>query len=872
MISDRSGQMRPLKPVPAVPDAVASQREAPAEELHVIGCRPWIGQSPDRYCGMDVFMRDPGGPVRRVSCNLSGHEDAYRAVLFLEGREVAIGAGWLHEHLANGYDFDAAQHALARRCGEGPPSVAFTLRCANVVGGGALMVYRYAAWLGECGVPVAIYSDSPAPQWMRLDCAFHHIPDPLDRFGAIVEDVVMAYSIFDLQDLLFHKRHAGRVVYHLCQGLEERHVSDGTFSSLYAPKPYMAAINALPVGRIVVSPHLAAYFRDNFGQRCHLIPNGVDTALFRPVPERKPIPGVVRLLTVGNPHHVLKGKADVLAAARLLAAANPDRVFEVDILSNEGGDPGPFVLKADNLQSHVRYALSPEAMHAAYTEATVCINASWYEGYGLPALEAMACGTPVVQCDNCGLQGVVVDEGNCLLVPPAKPAAMARAVERLMNDASLRDRVRQGGLATAAAHTVVAQHAACIAEFSDILGVSLVGEATRQRAVRIEAGEPGEDRVRHPLISVLMPTYNHEAFVGQALESLLAQTYPHWEVVAVDDGSTDGSGAILDAYASRDARIRVLHQPSNQGVGAALNAGVAASRGEWIGWLSSDDLFLPDALAKRAQAVEERLGIDFFHSYYSVLDHDSGEIAPVRFGMQGFIPPSEDQVIQFFRINYINGITVNIRREALIASGGFNPCFRNGQDFDMWLRLALDHRLGYLSDCLAVTRVHPAQGTALGVDNGIFDSAWALVAVLNAHLFPRYFPLLDLEGTRDAQHAVAVACSVLREEASFINRIGCGHALLGRLREWVESMPPAARHALRQAMAQGLDGHMVPPDVQNAWKRYAAEAETPFVYEPCDPLAAARSRIAVLSSLGRTREAASLERYITRWNGDCSRL
>lgn len=96
-----------------------------------------------------------------------------------------------------------------------------------------------------------------------------------------------------------------------------------------------------------------------------------------------------------------------------------------------------------------------------------------------------------------------------------------------------------------------------------------------------------------PKISVIVPVYNTARYLARCLDSIAAQTFPDWECICVDDGSTDESGAMLDAYARRDARFRVIHQ-ENGGVSRARNAGLDAARGEWIAFVDSDDWIEPE--------------------------------------------------------------------------------------------------------------------------------------------------------------------------------------------------------------------------------------------------------------------------------------
>lgn len=106
-----------------------------------------------------------------------------------------------------------------------------------------------------------------------------------------------------------------------------------------------------------------------------------------------------------------------------------------------------------------------------------------------------------------------------------------------------------------------------------------------------------------PVFSILVPVFDVAGYLGECLDSVLAQTFIDWEAVCVDDGSTDGSGAILDGYAARDARFKVIHQ-ENKGVSAARNAALEVACGEWIIFVDADDLLRVDALADIAGIVE----------------------------------------------------------------------------------------------------------------------------------------------------------------------------------------------------------------------------------------------------------------------------
>lgn len=104
--------------------------------------------------------------------------------------------------------------------------------------------------------------------------------------------------------------------------------------------------------------------------------------------------------------------------------------------------------------------------------------------------------------------------------------------------------------------------------------------------------------------SIIIPVYNAAKYLRPCLDSVLAQTCPEWECICVDDGSTDEGGRILDEYAARDARFKVIHQ-QNGGEGVARNMGLKAASGEWITWLDADDLYAPDRLEEAKRIIEK---------------------------------------------------------------------------------------------------------------------------------------------------------------------------------------------------------------------------------------------------------------------------
>lgn len=115
-----------------------------------------------------------------------------------------------------------------------------------------------------------------------------------------------------------------------------------------------------------------------------------------------------------------------------------------------------------------------------------------------------------------------------------------------------------------------------------------------------------------PIISIIVPVYNVEVYLRQCLDSILSQTFTAWELILVDDGSPDGSGAICDEYAAKDSRVRVFHI-SNGGVSNARNVGMDAAKGDWITFIDSDDWVAPDFIEKLYAPIVNNPCLDFVH-------------------------------------------------------------------------------------------------------------------------------------------------------------------------------------------------------------------------------------------------------------------
>ncbi|MFB7532509.1 glycosyltransferase family 2 protein [Streptomyces sp. NPDC056178] len=186
---------------------------------------------------------------------------------------------------------------------------------------------------------------------------------------------------------------------------------------------------------------------------------------------------------------------------------------------------------------------------------------------------------------------------------------------------------------------------------------------------------------REPAVSVVIPCYNYGRYLSQTLDSVLGQTFADWEIVIVDDGSTDDSSAVAQAFIDRhpDRHIRLLRQ-ANAGVSAARNAGIKASTGRYILPLDADDVIAPTMLEKTAAALNTDPHIAIASTDLFIFT-DADSLTPQVLELP---PYSKELLLQRLIMFYCS----LYRREAWQAVGGYNEHMRAGEDWDFWIGCA----------------------------------------------------------------------------------------------------------------------------------------------------------------------------------------
>lgn len=201
------------------------------------------------------------------------------------------------------------------------------------------------------------------------------------------------------------------------------------------------------------------------------------------------------------------------------------------------------------------------------------------------------------------------------------------------------------------------------------------------------------------LVSIVLPTYNGSRYIRDSINSCLAQTHPDFELVIVDDCSTDYTSAILDTY--HDPRIRRVRNAQNRKLPASLNAGFSISKGDYLTWTSDDNLYAPNAIEVMVEALERRPEIGLVYAG-SELINENGEI----------IRPAPAEPPHMLMQRCVVGACFLYRREVYEKVGDYNENLFRIEDYDYWLRVAQEYEIAALDEILYSYRIHASSLTS----------------------------------------------------------------------------------------------------------------------------------------------------------------
>ncbi len=259
-----------------------------------------------------------------------------------------------------------------------------------------------------------------------------------------------------------------------------------------------------------------------------------------------------------------------------------------------------------------------------------------------------------------------------------------------------------------------------------------------------------------PLVSVILPVYNGERYLRESIESILTQTFRDYELVIVDDGSTDATAALLDTYT--DPRIVRLTNPTNIGLIGSLNRALKLVRGTYIARMDADDISLPNRLEQQVEFLDNNPEIGIVGTRLQVID----SFGKVRESVPDKRPISPQVIhwMMFFGC-MVTHATMMSRREVLDALGSYDPAFEHAEDYELFLRASFITRMANLPEALYQVREHDQRVSAVYSSAQQESSNRAVQKALSAYIdkevsFETTRALRNWHYVVDANHAFEI--------------------------------------------------------------------------------------------------------------------
>ncbi|MEO8587733.1 MAG: glycosyltransferase family 2 protein [Flavobacteriales bacterium] len=296
-----------------------------------------------------------------------------------------------------------------------------------------------------------------------------------------------------------------------------------------------------------------------------------------------------------------------------------------------------------------------------------------------------------------------------------------------------------------------------------------------------------------PLVSVIMPLYNAAGYVAEAIESVLRQTYTHWELIVVDDGSIDGSAAIVRSFS--DARIRMEQHSPNRGVSRTLNRALELAQGKYVARHDADDVSLPDRFAKQVAFLEEHAACGIIGTYATTMAPEGRALGTIE---HHATDNASIQYAMLFDAAFVSS-TVIFRRDLLATAGTFDetPERPVWDDYDMWSRLVRHCEAANLPEHLLRYRV---LSTGL---TGTTGQARSMVIEQRRRNIRFHMPTTDAHIIELLAHSGLQHSSATRQELLAVRTLL--YALIDRLAD----TPSARERMLKDARARLMGFHVI---------------------------------------------------------------
>ncbi len=260
-----------------------------------------------------------------------------------------------------------------------------------------------------------------------------------------------------------------------------------------------------------------------------------------------------------------------------------------------------------------------------------------------------------------------------------------------------------------------------------------------------------------PLVSIVLPVYNGEKYLAESLDSVLAQTYQNWELLIINDGSTDGTENLILKYP--DKRIKYLANDSNKGIIFSLNRGLQESNGEYIARLDADDIALPKRFEKQVEFLSENSDYALCGSYFQTIDSNGKLLKDVRF------PANNRDAQSFLLLHNCFCHSAIMMRSVIAKELKYDEKFQVCEDYDLWYRISRTGKIVNLPVFMTLYRVHDNNMTTRKSE------------IMFAHVNKINKRILDDLGIEYSNSELEVHSNALSYNASFFRDLETIHTL-----------------------------------------------------------------------------------------------
>lgn len=242
------------------------------------------------------------------------------------------------------------------------------------------------------------------------------------------------------------------------------------------------------------------------------------------------------------------------------------------------------------------------------------------------------------------------------------------------------------------------------------------------------------------LVTTIMPVYNGECYISQALISVLLQTYTNQEILVINDASTDSTRYILDDFCMRDNRIKVIDNPQRLRVVKSLNICLKHAKGDLIARIDADDIWMPEKLELQVKMFKEDMDLYLLGTAKYIID-ESGSLV----NQNNYFPYFSDTDIKrnIHRANLFTHSSVMFRRSMVEKFGFYDEDFLNSEDYEYWLRVANKVKVGILNKPLVKYRLHSQSVTSVRIQQQMYYSIKARLRYVKFYgirgFFSKYF-------------------------------------------------------------------------------------------------------------------------------------